>query len=481
MATPTITPPPPIPPQAPPPPAPRRRSFAGPVVLISIGVLFLLGNMGVLDKYTLFSGFAKYWPLLLILWGVIKLVENWNAQREGYRSSGIGAGGVVLIIFVIILGSAATGIMRFGPELQGNIDVDGNDVPFFPLFGNKYTFTDNNSAAFPAGGSIRVVNERGNVKLTASSDDRVHVVTNYVVIARNLSDANNIRGARVPVFTNEGSILDLSSTGTKGVDNADKASVNIEVQVPRKASAEVQTLRGDVRVIGRDGDVKLSTSRGDAQVEDVNGKAEVHLRHGDFDARKVSGDLSVEGRVDDCNVADIGGQVELRGDYFGSINVSRVPKPVRFSSSRTNLEIAKLDGDMRMESGDLRISSMSGPVTLRTRSKDIHFDSLTGDLTLDDSNGEVEVHVSKLPVGNIDITNRNGQVRLTLPDKGSFSLDAETRNGEVRSDFGEIRTENVRDTNHASGKVGTGGGTIRLRTEHGDIEIRKTSMQPPTP
>src|SRR5205823_10611226 len=169
-----------------------------------------------------------------------------------YRPAGIGAGGVVLIIFVILLGSAATGIMRFGPEIQGDIDVDNNDFPI--LFGNKYTFTDNNSAAFPAGDSFRVINDRGDVKITVSNDDQVHVVTNYVVIAGNQSDANNVRGARVPTFSTEGSILVLSSAGTKGVDNADKARVNMEVQVPRKASADVQTIRGDVRVIGRDGD-----------------------------------------------------------------------------------------------------------------------------------------------------------------------------------------------------------------------------------
>jgi DUF4097 and DUF4098 domain-containing protein YvlB len=363
--------------------------------------------------------------------------------------------------------------MKFGPELQGNIDIDGNsDFPI--LFGNKYTYTDNNSAAFPAGSSLRVANDRGDIKVTPSNDDQVHVVTNYVVVARSDGDAQKMRGARTPTFSNEGSILVLSSIGTRGVENANYARVNMEVQVPRKASVDLQTMRGDVRVIGRDGDVKIQTSRGDTQVEDVNGKAEVHARHGDFVARKISGDVSIEGSVNDCTVADVGGQVELRGDYYGSISVSRVPKPVRFNSSRTDLEIAKLDGEMRMESGDLHISSMAGPVTLRTRSKDIHFDSLTGDLTLDDSNGEVEVHV-KAPVGNIDINDRNGQVRITLPDKANFSVDAETRNGEIRSDFSEIKTENVRDINHASGRVGTGGGTVRLRTEHGDIEIRKSS------
>jgi DUF4097 and DUF4098 domain-containing protein YvlB len=310
--------------------------------------------------------------------------------------------------------------------------------------------------------------------VTVSSDDKVHLVTNYVVVARSDSDAQKMRGARTPVFSTEGSVLVLSSIGTQGVENANYARVNMEVQVPRKASVDLQSMRGDVRVIGRDGDVKIQASRGDAQTEDVNGKVEAHARHGDFLARKVSGDVSIEGSINDCTVSDVGGQVELRGDFYGSINVSRVPKPVRFNSSRTDLEITKLDGDMRMESGDLRISSMTGPVTLRTRSKDIHFDSLAGDLTLDDSNGEVEVHV-KAPVGNIDINDRNGQVRITLPDKSNFSVDAETRNGDIRSDFSEIRVENVRDTNHASGRVGSGGGTVRLRTEHGDIEIRKSS------
>src|SRR3954447_2572416 len=140
MATPTATPPPPAPPMMP--PVRRRRSIAGPFVLITIGVIFLLGNLGVLDKYTLFAGFAKYWPLLLILWGVIKLIEGWQAQREGYRAPGIGAGGVVLVVFVIILGLASTGIMKFGPQMQGNMDMEGD---FPPIFGNKYTYTDNNS------------------------------------------------------------------------------------------------------------------------------------------------------------------------------------------------------------------------------------------------------------------------------------------------------------------------------------------------
>lgn len=87
--------------QVPPPPSARPprppRSLAGPIVLIVIGVCFLLGNLRVIRWYELGRWFAHYWPVLLILWGVIKLIEYQQANRAGVRGRGIGAGGVLLM------------------------------------------------------------------------------------------------------------------------------------------------------------------------------------------------------------------------------------------------------------------------------------------------------------------------------------------------------------------------------------------------
>ena len=50
-----------------PPPLQRRRSFAGPVVLIILGTVLLLATMGVVQSEPLLRWFGSYWPALIIL------------------------------------------------------------------------------------------------------------------------------------------------------------------------------------------------------------------------------------------------------------------------------------------------------------------------------------------------------------------------------------------------------------------------------
>src|SRR5262249_8884888 len=163
------------------PPTPRPRSFFGPLVLITLGVVFLLINTGYLSWRSFGWWFAHYWPLFIILWGVVKLVEYYQARSEGRPAPGIGAGGVCLLIFLILFGMMASQAARVNWNAIGDEMDLGNDFPVF--FGNRYTYSQQLDQAFPANGSLRVSLDRGDVKLRPSLDEKLHISVRKSVLA----------------------------------------------------------------------------------------------------------------------------------------------------------------------------------------------------------------------------------------------------------------------------------------------------------
>ena len=193
-------------------PLPRRRSFAGPVVLIVIGIVFLLGNLHMLSWLRLGTMFAHYWPALLILWGVIKLVEYQQAQRDGVPARGIGAGGVFLVIFIVVCGLMATQAARFNwGELRDNMNIDDNDLN--NIFGETYNFDDHLEQDLPAGAtSLRVNDDHGAVRVSTSTDNKISVSVRKHVGAENQGDADKYDGETKPTITTIGGLVSVAAS-----------------------------------------------------------------------------------------------------------------------------------------------------------------------------------------------------------------------------------------------------------------------------
>jgi len=366
---------------------PRRHSLAGPIVLIILGVIFLLGNFHYITWASLGYYFSRYWPVLIILWGLVKLVEHLRDQRQGLPSRGIGAGGVFLLIILIVCGLAATSAhhVNWG-AVQNEMDLDGD---FTGLFGNTYSFSQNLEQPFPAGASLRVVSDRGDVTVNSWDQDKIKVVVSKKLVAANQEESQKIDQETQPVITAEGGVVTVNANTGAGGNHAVES--NLEIWAPAKATADVATRRGDITVQNRQGEIKLSTSRGDVSAQTVTGNVIATVRRGNVRASAIQGDVSIDGRIDDTSISDVSGAVRLSGDFFGEMNVTKVAKGVSFKSSRTDLEMARLDGDMRMESGDLRVKSVSGPFRLVTRSKDIHLEDISGDVQVENSSVTVEL------------------------------------------------------------------------------------------
>lgn len=56
----------------------KTRSLAGPLILITIGTMFLIQN---LSDINVFKVFWRYWPVILIAIGISKLLEYFRGSN----------------------------------------------------------------------------------------------------------------------------------------------------------------------------------------------------------------------------------------------------------------------------------------------------------------------------------------------------------------------------------------------------------------
>jgi DUF4097 and DUF4098 domain-containing protein YvlB len=463
------------------PPRPRRRSLGGPFVLIVLGIVFLLGNLRMLSWARLGTLFAHYWPALLIVWGVIKLIEYQQAQRDGLPARGIGVGGIFLVIIIVVSGLIATQASRFNwGEIRDNMNIDDSDLD--NLFGETYNFDDHLEQALPpAVTSLRVNDDHGAVRVSAANDNQITVVVRKRVGAENQSDANKYNAETKPTITATGTSLTLDAKTQAAGDHAVQS--DLDISIPRKMTLQITSRRGDVSVTGRDGEVEINNQHGDVSVEGVIGNVKLNLEKSSAKVEQITGDVHIGGRLNEVSVIDVKGGAQFEGEFQESVKLAHISKNVSFKSSRTDLDFSRIDGDLDLDSDDLHADQITGPLHLTTRSKQIRLEDVSGDVRLKNENGGIEVSMRSL--GDVQIDSRNGDIHLSVPDKAGFHVDAHTRDGEIQSDFPELKVDNNDREAKASGSVGNGAAHIVLNNEHDGIEIRKTSarasLTPPAP
>jgi len=471
------------PPTPPIPPRPPHRSIAGPVVLILMGILFLLGTMGIMDIHHLGSLFARFWPALLILWGVLKLIEYEQAKRLGQPARGIGVGGVFLMLFLIVAGLIATQAARLNWKDIGEHIQIGDDEGLDEIFGGStFNYSDELSQDVAAGSTLHVNDDRGTITINVGNGNTMKVSVRKKIRAEKEQDAEHYNAKTKPQIIVADKVVTLNANtrgaGDKGV------TTDMDIYVPANTTLAITSGRGDVTIAGMSSNVEINHHRGEVNINDHIGNVALNLDGSSARLGHVKGDVTIQGKANEVAVEDVDGEVHLNGEFRESTRLVRVSKAVSFHSSRTDMEFSRLDGRLDLDSGDLRADSLTGPMRLTTRSKDISLEGLSGDLRLQDENGTVEVGLHK--PGNIQIDNRKGDVQVSIPPNTPIKVEARTRRGEIESDFDEIKVDNRDNESSASGSIGTNGPRLVMNCEKGTIAIRKGTVAvaapaPPTP
>jgi len=446
---------------------------AGPIVLIAVGIIALLMITGRIDGDQFWNWYGHWWPLLLIGIGLVALAE-WaiDLRRETPPARHFG-GYFGLIILLAIIGACAAGAHRFWGPLRAQFGDDNDN--FFNALGEPEHDIDQAllDTKVPANAQIEIQNPRGDVSISAEDKADVAVSAHQVAYANSDAAAKKIFDAQQAHVTVSGNAVLIK------VDGNSSGRTNLTITVPRSASVNVTAGHGSLTVAGVGGNVDAEVQHGGIETTAIQGHVHARLsNHGDFSAHDIQGDVTLEGDGGDVTISDVHGKVTMQGDYTGDTHLERADQAVHFHSSRTDLEFARLPGDMSLNGDSLHATQVIGPVrVICSRSKDIEMSQVFGDTHIEDHDARVELDMAgSYPV---EVKNEKGDVEVSLPPGASETVDAHTHNGDIVSDF-PLQISGDEDKTMI-GSIGKGGPRLVLSTEHADLRLRKGDEAPPMP
>jgi DUF4097 and DUF4098 domain-containing protein YvlB len=433
--------------------------FSG-LILIIIGVLLLLHNY---RGFELGRLFVHWWPLLLIIWGALKLYERTAARSAGGDPGGsrITPGEVFLVLGLLALVGIVAGVEgvkeHFPDVMMG--DTTAVDLDVAPK-------------AVPANARVTVRGTRGDISVRSGSEAEIRVNGKKNVRTWNQRDADRLAGNSGVEIVQNGDGWDVQPTRGDS-----RVSLDMDVVVPNKSAVTVRNDKGDISVADMGTSLAINSGNGDIDVRGTNGDVNLDMKRGDAKISGTKGDVRVSGTGDSVDVTDATGNFTINGEFVGPIRAEKIAKGVRFVSRRTDLTLSQLTGHMEAGSGNMEIVDAPGNLILRTHEEEITVENPGGKVKIDNRNGNIELRFSSPPKDDVDITNASAGISISMPENSNFQIVADCHSGDIDSEF---ESDSLKKTNteggdsHLEGHYGNGRGPkITLHTTYGSISIHK--------
>lgn len=416
----------------------KRSSLIAPLLLIAVGGLFLARNL--YPELPLIDYVARYWPYVLILWGVLRIGEicYWAGASKPLPTRGISGGEWLLIVFLCVIGTGMH-IANAGWTFYAPFRIPWENVP---MIGEQFDYPVNAEKAASKTPRIVIEDFRGDLQITGSDADSVKVTGRKSVRAVDKDRADKAdQGSNIEIAGDANQMtVRLHEPGGFGP----RISTVLEMTVPKGASLETKR---------RDGDLHIAN---------------------------IAGAVAVSGRAVNLDVRDVGGPVEIEGAYTGDVALKSLAKAVHFKSQRTEFTAVGVPGEIHMNAGNFSADGLTGPTQLSSRSRDVRLRDFRGALEIDLERGDLNLEPVQAPLSRIQATVRSGDVNVALPETAGFSIKATTKSGEITNGLGasfKVDSDGRRET--LQGATGSGPQitlpVIELDVERGSISVSKGS------
>lgn len=460
---------------------PGKAGLLSGIFWLSLGVVLALSLFSVLEFLST-AGF--YWPVVLLLFGVGKIIDFFR-MREISRSNFAEIAGVIFIALFGIgcmkLHQLNTLILEQDPFWNRIPELVGIEELMDPLVENSTT------EEFDLEGvtTVEVRNSYGDISIegVAAPEPSGSVELISSIRESDQARAEAIFGKVSVEFRKEDGRLLISTNRQALKSQGKRLSTSMNINLPEEISLNVENDYGDIKVYGLKGgcvldadkgEVRVATLEGDLRVlsdseavilQDIAGNASVEARFSEIDisevtgnvtvvsshkpvkVRGIRGDLKIENRHDDVEVEDISGNVDI-DNPGGRISLSGVTGGMKLVNSRGDVKVVDSSGPLVLTTayGDVTLAGLQSNVEVTSRHADIEGRELGSDVTiraqtsavdLEGPGGNLIIETSQEDVrvvdasGSVNIQNDLGQVTLEFSKSPAGDIRIESRQGDI--------------------------------------------------
>lgn len=462
-------------------------------ILIGIGALFLLGNFfpefrpwRLVARYwsAPWLLFARFWPVLIIFWGVSKLGSYFKGAQDPSigRRSRLSGGDVVLLVFLLIFGTAATSITR---AVRGSISLEKSwDGPRFGIdddidfsdSGTRFEFSEELSQPVSGHVVLDLVNRHGSVELLSHNLPQLKIR-----LAKRIRAEDEARGReiadqlKIVIEKNEHRFRLSTTRESLPQDWRRGMQTNFTVWVPKSTALKISNRYGAVTLDGVSGSHEVANANGPVNIQNVDGSLKVENRYGPITIFSITGDCTVKNKYGPVTLEGVSGKTEVENAY-GPVSLKQLKGSATLSNRYGNVVCVDLGSGLEVDAqyAPVSVHNIAGDVQIQTSYKRVELENVLGGIHVKGKHGDIDIKSSQPPVRPIVVETEYGGVDIVIPRDSRFDVEISSKYGQFISGFDSVNvTESVSGKSlRFRGSRGQGGPPITVHTTYRNISLK---------
>lgn len=448
---------------------PGKAGLLGGLFWLSLGLIILLD---ILDVLVTLEVIGTYWPVILIVFGLLKIIDYYRFQGAlQFRT-----GEIFGLVFLIFFGLASSQLAKAHLGLFDELRLGGFRWPvLYPSDENKFQFDSSETIEAANLESLELTNLYGNLNVLTGNSETITIQLSKVVRSETEEEAKSIADAVKVITKKEDGLLRIMTNREELQERGKKLNTHITVQLPEKVNITLKNRYGDIELDRRTADCKIENSYGHVRAQSVTGELEIVNRYRPVEVKRIQGKLKITNRRGSVRAEEVNGDSEISTDY-DSITANVIEGNLILRNNFGSIRVEDVKGTLSIEGPGSRIdvNRVTEPVSIKNSHKTVTVKDLKGELDLETSYSNVNLEqiqgLATLALTNSDITAKELSSGIQIEGKGSGISLAEAKGQiDVVTTLRRVKVEQF-------------SGAVNIKNEYGDIVLtsKTTPTQPVT-